>query len=89
MKSIVLLQRQNMFGDFLAENRFGDYRFLAHCVESYFANGGCRCYIARVVPKNTQAASGLLQMDKLRFKMTASNPGVWGNRVIVSFTPSA
>ncbi len=78
-----------MFGGFLAENQFEDYRFLAHCVESYFTNGGCRCYIARVVPKNAQAASGLLQRGELQFELTASNPGAWGNRVSVSFTPSA
>ncbi len=77
-----------IFGGLIDENRFGDYRFLPHCVRSYFANGGNCCYIARVVPKNAQAAFGLVQKGEALFKLTASNAGAWGNEVIVSFIPS-
>lgn len=78
-----------MFGGPLAETQFGDYRFLAHSVEIFFQNGGSRCYIARVVPKNAQTASCIMQRGDLQMKLTASNPGAWGNTVSVSFTPSA
>ena len=37
------------FGGYLSEFTHGGYRFLAGSVEQFFANGGTRCYIARVV----------------------------------------
>lgn len=67
------------FGGFLAESRFGDYRFLAYCVEQYFNNGGSRCYVSRVVPKNAETAFHILQNGELQLRLTAKNPGDWGN----------
>jgi phage tail sheath protein FI len=77
-----------VFGGFLPESRFGDYRFLAYSVESYFLNGGRRCYISRVVPKDAATASHTRQSGGLQLKLTAKNPGAWGNKIKVSFTPS-
>jgi len=78
-----------IFGGFLPENQFGDYRFLAYSVYQYFVNGGSRCYISRVVPKNAETASYIQQSEQLYLKLTAKNPGAWGNKVKVSFTPSS
>jgi hypothetical protein len=69
------------FGGFLSEYTHGEYRFLANSVEQFFANGGTRCYVSRVVPSDATAAkkkSGILTV-------TAANEGKWGNRIQVSF----
>jgi len=70
------------FGGFLSEFEYGEYRFLANSVEQFFANGGTRCYVSRVVPEDAQKASkqaGILNLE-------AANEGKWGNRIQVSFT---
>lgn len=36
------------FGGYLSEFTHREYRYLAGCVEQFFANGGTRCYVARV-----------------------------------------
>ena len=69
------------FGGFLSEYTHGEYRFLANAVEQYFANGGTRCYVARVIPPDAKAAKA----DKGVLKLTAANEGKWGNRIQVSF----
>ena len=69
------------FGGFLSEYTHGEYRFLANSVEQFFANGGTRCYVSRVVPSDATCAkkkSGILTV-------TAANEGKWGNRIQVSF----
>ncbi len=71
---------QRRFGGYLSEYTHGDYRFLAHSVEQFFANGGTRCYIVRVIPEDASLAlaeSGIL-------KVRAANEGRWGNRIRVS-----
>ena len=69
------------FGGFLSEYTHGEYRFLANAVEQYFANGGTRCYIARVIPGDAKSAKA----EKGVLKLTAANEGKWGNRIQVSF----
>lgn len=72
---------QRKFGGFLSEQTHGEYRYLAYSVEQYFVNGGTRCFIMRVAPEDASCAScqeGLL-------RITAANPGKWGDRVTVTF----
>ncbi len=69
------------FGGFLSEYTHGEYRFLAHSVEQFFANGGTRCYVTRVVPEDAKTAG----MDVGILSLEAANPGKWGNRIQISF----
>ncbi len=65
------------FGGFLSEFGYGEYRYLANSVEQFFDNGGTRCYVMRVAPKDAKAAAakkGLLDIK-------ASSPGTWGNKI--------
>ena len=69
------------FGGFLSEFTHGEYRYLANSVEQFFANGGTRCYVSRVVPADARAArktAGILTAE-------AANEGKWGNRIQISF----
>ncbi|MBR5420229.1 MAG: phage tail sheath family protein [Lachnospiraceae bacterium] len=71
------------FGGYLSEFEYGEYRYLAPSVEQFFVNGGTRCYVSRVAPKDAECASltsGILTV-------TAKNPGKWGNRIQVSVSP--
>lgn len=65
------------FGGFLSEFAYGEYRFLANSVEQFFDNGGTRCYVKRVAPPDAKTASA----KKGILKVSAANPGTWGNRV--------
>ncbi|TCL55261.1 hypothetical protein EDD76_116101 [Kineothrix alysoides] len=78
---------RTIFGYYLPENQFGPYCYLAYAVEHYFANGGSRCYISRVVPEDAKMASCILEGGQMR--LTAKAPGAWGNKLSVSFKPSA
>jgi phage tail sheath protein FI len=72
---------KKQFGGFLSEYTHGEYRFLANSVEQFFANGGTRCYVTRVIPSDATKAkkkAGILTF-------TAANEGKWGNRVQISF----
>ena len=46
---------QRKFGTYLPETH-GAYRFLAYAVDSFFVNGGQRCYVMRVAPSDALAA---------------------------------
>lgn len=70
------------YGGYLSENEFGQYRFLAYAVSSFFANGGARCYIMRVAPSDSKASVGTAGP----LTITAKNPGTWGDDITVSFT---
>ena len=72
---------KKQFGGFLSEYTHGEYRFLANSVEQFFANGGTRCYVTRVIPSD--AAKAKKKAGILTF--TAANEGKWGNRVQISF----
>lgn len=70
------------FGGFLSEFEYGEYRYLANSVEQFFANGGTRCYVSRVVPADAKKASanaGILKIE-------ATNEGKWGNRIQLSLS---
>ena len=73
------------YGGYLSENEFGQYRFLAYAVASFFANGGARCYVMRVAPSDAKMSSGTVGP----LTITAKNPGTWGDDITVSFTPGS
>ena len=75
---------KRIFGGFLNEFTYGEYRFLANSVEQFFAHGGTSCFVTRVAPADAKAASKTVGA----MTVTAKNPGKWGNRVQVSVTAS-
>ncbi|MDE5863261.1 MAG: phage tail sheath subtilisin-like domain-containing protein [Lachnospiraceae bacterium] len=78
------------YGGYLSENEFGDYRFLAYAVEHFFVNGGSRCFVMRVAPEDAQPSVGYLPKEEgAVLKVTAKNPGSWGNRLQVRITPAS
>ncbi|MCR5453251.1 MAG: phage tail sheath family protein [Lachnospiraceae bacterium] len=68
---------KRQFGGFLSEFTHGEFRYLANSVEQFFANGGTRCYVSRVVPVDARKAS----TKKGILSVTAANEGKWGNRI--------
>ncbi len=78
------------YGGYLSENEFGDYRFLAYAVEHFFVNGGSRCFIMRVAPEDAKEAVGYLPKEEgAVLKITAKNPGAWGNQLQVTISPAS
>lgn len=78
------------YGGYLSENEFGEYRFLAYAVEHFFINGGSRCYISRVAPANARAAAGYAPArENAALKLTAKNPGAWGDNIRAVITPAS
>ena len=78
------------YGDYLAENEFGDYRYLAYAVESFFVNGGTRAFIMRVAPQSAKAATGFApSKDAAALTFTAKNPGSWGNDLKVNVSKAS
>ena len=77
---------QRMYGSYLSEAKYGDYRFLPYAVEQFFLNGGSRAFIMRVVPQGAKcsATSGSAVL-----KFAAANPGEWGDRLRVTITPAS
>lgn len=80
------------FTQFVNEfGRFEDSKRLALAVFSFFAEGGTRCYVTRVVGSGAAAATITLDggdaSDSLKFD--ATSPGIWGNRVTLAIaTPT-
>lgn len=73
------------FGGYLSGFTHGEYRYLAGCVEQFFANGGTRCYVARVIAPGAvtaQAEVGIMHIF-------AANEGIWGNRIQITVNSSA
>lgn len=68
------------FGGHLSEYSHGDYRFLPNSVESFFNNGGTRCFISRVMPENAVCATA----EQGPLALRAANQGKWGNRIIIN-----
>lgn len=78
------------FGGYLHGTEFGDYRFLAHAVNHFFANGGSKAFVMRVVPPDaTIAKAKCLEGKEGTIEISARNEGSWGNSVIVSFEASS
>ncbi len=78
------------FGGYLHGTEFGDYRFLAHAVNHFFANGGSKAFVMRVVPPDaTIAKAKCLEGKEGTIEISARNEGSWGNSVTVSFEASS
>lgn len=78
------------YGDYLSKNEFGDYRFLAYAVESFFTNGGARCYVMRVAPSDAKPSVGFAPSKNApALTVTAKNPGIWGDDIRVLFTAAS
>ena len=73
------------FGKALSEFEYGEYRYLANSVEQFFANGGTRCYVARVIPADAKKATA----KKGILTVTAANEGKWGNRIQITLNSVA
>lgn len=79
-----------MYGGYLSENEFGEYRYLAYAVEQFFLNGGSRCFVCRVAPQDAACATAFApSKEKPIVQLTAKNPGMWGNHIRIVITPSS
>lgn len=79
-----------MYGGYLSENEFGEYRYLAYAVEQFFLNGGSRCFVCRVAPQDAVCATAFApSKEKPVVQLTAKTPGMWGNHIRVVITPSS
>ena len=76
---------KRMYGGYLSENAFGDYRFLAYAVDQFFINGGSRAFIVRVAPSDGVCAEGSNKV----LKITAKNPGTWGDDIRINAAPAS
>lgn len=78
------------YGDYLSQNEFGDYRFLAYAVESFFTNGGSRCFVARVAPSDAKCSAGYAPAKETPvITFRAKNPGTWGDDISITLRPSS
>ncbi len=77
------------FGGYLSERDFGGYRYLAYSVNQFFANGGSRCFIKRVVPSDALYACNTEDSDSAPIVIYAKDPGAWGNKITVKVSPSS
>lgn len=68
------------FGGALSEFEYGEFRYLASSVEQFFANGGSRCYVSRVIPSDAKKAT----IKKGILTVTAANEGKWGNKIQIT-----
>lgn len=80
---------RRIYGGYLSENEYGNYRFLAYAVEHFFINGGSRAFIMRVAPQDAACAEAAVPADAPVLKMTARNPGLWGNSLRVVISPAS
>lgn len=79
-----------MYGGYLSENEFGEYRYLAYAVEQFFLNGGSRCFVCRVAPQDAVCATAFApSKEKPVVQLTAKKPGMWGSYIRVVITPSS
>lgn len=78
------------YGEYLSENEFGEYRFLAYAVEHFFVNGGSRCFVSRVAPQDAKCSEGYAPAKEgAAVRFAAKNPGVWGDDIRIVVTPSS
>jgi phage tail sheath protein FI len=66
-----LTQFMRVYGGYIENSH------LAYSVDGFFANGGQRCYIGRIVHKNAITSS----LDLGDFAVEAVGEGIWGNRI--------
>lgn len=80
-----------IFGSYLSENAFGDYRFLSYAVEHFFLNGGARAFVMRVAPSDAKLAHNQSSSNKESsvLNIQSKNPGAWGNQIRIAVVPSS
>lgn len=79
-----------IYGGYLDENEFQEYRYLAYSVEHFFLNGGSRCFVSRVAPSDSKCSVGFAPSeDEALLKIEAKDPGAWGDNVRITLTPSS
>lgn len=71
---------RKQFGGYLSEFTHEEFRYLPASVEQFFANGGTRCYVSRVIPTDARKAKA----DAGVISFEAVNEGKWGNKIRVS-----
>lgn len=80
---------RRVFGGYLSEMEFGEYRYLAYCVSQFFINGGSRCYVKRVVPEDARYATNVEDIKGAPLVIFAKDPGGFGNKISVTITPAS
>ena len=80
---------RRIFGSYLSEREFGEYRYLAYSVNQFFTNGGTRCFVKRVVPSDAVYACSTEVADSAPVAIYAKDPGAWGNKIAVKVAPSS
>jgi phage tail sheath protein FI len=63
---------------------FGQDKYMPHAVRGFFANGGSRLHVCRIVGPNATPA----HHDFGDLRVSAAGPGGWGRRVFVQLLPS-
>lgn len=75
------MEFRNKFGGYLPKATYGERRYLPMAVEQFFANGGSRCFVMRILNDNCAASAAVKIGD---VKITAVNAGAWSNLVMIS-----
>jgi phage tail sheath protein FI len=65
---------------------FGEAQYLPHAVDGFFANGGRRCFVARIVDKE-DATTAEATVGGVRIR--AVGEGAWANRVAFRIKPAS
>lgn len=74
-------QYQRIFGSY-----FGITKYLPYAVQGFFANGGKRCYIARVTSSENKAYLNVKIDSDSYFKVEAIGEGNWGGELSLKFS---
>lgn len=77
---------RRVFGNYLTEREFGEYRYLTYAVNQFFTNGGSRCYVKRVVPSD---AFYSCSEEKAPVIFYTKETGEWGNKITITITESS
>lgn len=81
---------KRIYGGYLSENEFGEYRFLAYAIDQFFLNGGSRCFVSRVAPKNAACSVGFAPSEENPvISLKAKNPGIWGDNIRIVAAPAS
>lgn len=81
---------RRIYGGYLSENEYGEYRYLSYAVEHFFLNGGSRAFISRVAPADATCAKAIVPSSETpELSIEAKNPGKWGDNIRVTFTPAS
>lgn len=74
---------QRIYGGYFNQENVNPY--LPYAVEGFFANGGARCYISRIVSYSAKSASVKLlnSNDEKCLTVKAVGEGSWGNRIAI------